>query len=332
MDNIYVADTNNYRVRKITSGVVTTVAGSNQVYIDGLISFSRFLLPWAIVTYSNIIYVGDQYAVRSILYVPNRVSGGSITANTNTLFTSVVQLGVNNGVSGYLNGSLVLQGSIVGQFVGTGNVVVGANFNPILLNANFFVGSIKEIIIYNTALNDTQRQSVEFYLNQKWIQSGWQASYAGKSNTTTQAITLQNNEMLINGNLYTSNITAATFTAQGGRSNGPNFGFYYGDGLYLTTSSDRRLKEHIRPIEHALEKVSSMQAVRYRLTRDPSQPFIGYVAQDLQPILPEVVRTDPNGWMSIQYANLPGLIIEAVKELKGKYEHIRSILSTSTSI
>ena len=266
-------------------------------------------------------------------YFSNTVIGSNLIAtNTNTIFTSVVQVGVYNGVNGYLNGVQTLQGSIFDGFTGIAPVNVGITYKNPVSYENAYNGSIQEVIIYNTVLTQSQRESVEFYLGQKWIQANWLPSYAGKCNTTTQAITLQNMSTIVNGNLYATNITAATFTAQNGRSGGPNFGFYYGNGQYVVTSSDRRLKEDIRPIQNALEKVSSMQAVRYRLYRDPSQQFIGYVAQDLEVILPEVVRTDSAGWKSIQYTNLPGLIIEAVKELKDKYDHLKLLLSTSTSI
>jgi hypothetical protein len=80
---------------------------------------------------------------------------------------------------------------------------------------------------------------------------------------------------------------------------------------------------------NALDKVNRMQAVRYRLYRNPSQLCIGYIAQDLEVILPEVVRTDAQGWKSIQYTNLPALIIEAVKELNEKYTQIKHLLSTT---
>jgi hypothetical protein len=73
-----------------------------------------------------------------------------------------------------------------------------------------------------------------------------------------------------------------------------------------------------------------MQAVRYRLYNNPSQIWIGYIAQDLEVILPEVVRTDEEGWKSVHYTNLPALIIEAVKELNEKYARIRYLLSNST--
>ena len=328
---VYVADTGNSKIRKIdTNSNVTTFAGSTSGSTDGLTSNAKFNQPYHVAIYSGILYIADtlSHTIRSIQYFSNTVIGSSVIAtNTNTLFTSVVQVGVYNGVNGYLNGVQTLQGSIFDGFTGIAPVNVGITYKNPVSYENAYNGSIQEVIIYNTALTQSQRQDVEAYLRAKWL-----PSYAGKCNTTTQAITLQNMSAIVNGNLYATNITAATFTAQNGRSGGPNFGFYYGNGQYVVTSSDRRLKEDIRPIQNALEKVSSMQAVRYRLYRDPSQQFIGYVAQDLEVILPEVVRTDSAGWKSIQYTNLPGLIIEAVKELKEKYDHLKLLLSTSTSI
>jgi len=329
--NVYVADFTNNKIRRIdTNSNVTTFAGSTSGSTDGLTSNARFNFPYGVANFSGILYIADTYShtIRSIQYLSDTVIGSNaITSNTNILFTSVVQVGVYNGVNGYLNGVQTLQGSIFSGFSGTGTITVGYTINPETFAYRYHEGSIQEVIIYNTVLSQSQRQDVEAYLRAKWL-----PSYAGKCNTTTQAITLQNMSTIVNGNLYATNITAATFTAQNGRSGGPNFGFYYGNGQYVVTSSDRRLKEDIRPIQNALEKVSSMQAVRYRLYRDPSQQFIGYVAQDLEVILPEVVRTDSAGWKSIQYTNLPGLIIEAVKELKDKYDHLKLLLSTSTSI
>ena len=332
---LYVTDVgnallSNNKIRKIdTSSNVTTFAGSTRGSSDGLALSAQFNSPNSVAIYSGIIYVSEFSRIRYTTYLSNTVIGSNtIVANTNTLFTSVVQVGAYNGVNGYLNGAQTLQGSIFDGFTGTGPVNIGITYNPAGFYQNAYDGSIQEVIVYNTALSTTDRQSVEAYLRAKWL-----PSYAGKCNTTTQAITLQNMSTIVSGNLYATNITAATFTAQSGRLNGsPNYGFYYGNGQYVTTISDRRLKEDIHPIQNALEKVSSMQAVRYRLYRDPSQQFIGYVAQDLEVILPEVVRTDSAGWKSIQYTNLPGLIIEAVKELKEKYDRVKLLLSTSTSI
>jgi DNA-binding beta-propeller fold protein YncE len=320
MNNLYVSETFNRSLRKIdTSGNVTTVVVPLGLYIPSFLTI-----------HSTTLYIVDSRSIKKINITPRPdfVIGGEVLPRCN-VFTSVVQMGVTNGTIGYLNGNQVLQGSILSPFQQPGVTCTGISSNPTLFNHHFrkFRGTLNEIIIYNTAFNTTQRQAVELYLQQKWIQT---SSYAGNSNTTTQRIGLKSNSIVINPNLYATTITAPTFTASMAKGGTASNGFFKGDSTKVTNISDRRLKYDIRPIENALEKVSSMQAVRYRLYRDPSQRWIGYVAQDLEVILPEVVRTDEQGWKSIQYSTLPALIIEAVKELNEKYEKIKYLLSTST--
>jgi len=59
---IYVADTQNHRIRKITpSGAVTTLAGSIQGFVDGAGTAARFSLPQGIVASpSGTVYVADS--------------------------------------------------------------------------------------------------------------------------------------------------------------------------------------------------------------------------------------------------------------------------------
>jgi hypothetical protein len=45
---------------------------------------------------------------------------------------------------------------------------------------------------------------------------------------------------------------------------------------------------------------------------------IGVVAQEVKPVLPEVVREDQAGQLSVAYGNITGLLIEAVKELTAR--------------
>jgi uncharacterized repeat protein (TIGR02543 family) len=62
-DNVYVADTGNHRIRKITSGgVVTTLAGSIQGYADGTFTTVQFSTPEGVAVDSagNNLYIADS--------------------------------------------------------------------------------------------------------------------------------------------------------------------------------------------------------------------------------------------------------------------------------
>lgn len=60
--NIYVADESNSRIRKITpSGVVSTIAGSNDGYADGTGTSARFFKPTGVaIDGSGNLYVADR--------------------------------------------------------------------------------------------------------------------------------------------------------------------------------------------------------------------------------------------------------------------------------
>jgi mucin-19 len=144
--------------------------------------------------------------------------------------------------------------------------------------------------------------------------------------TTTPFISLTPTTVNLTVNLYANSVTAATFTASSGTS-ASGLGYFFGDGTNVTTISDIRTKENIQPIEHALSTVRSLQAVEYTKIDDPSRRWLGYIAQDVEDSIPEIVtRSGEEEWRSIQYTNLPGLIIEAIKELKRKYERILALV------
>jgi hypothetical protein len=97
-------------------------------------------------------------------------------------------------------------------------------------------------------------------------------------------------------------LTGATFT---GVVTAPNF----------VSSSDARLKSDVETISEAVAIVSALRGVRF--TMDGTRQ-IGVIAQEVEAILPEVVRDNEAGQLSVAYGNIAGLLIEAVKELAAR--------------
>jgi hypothetical protein len=91
----------------------------------------------------------------------------------------------------------------------------------------------------------------------------------------------------------------------------------------FTWSSDKRLKTDIKKIENALDKLISLNGITYKTNTDENRKT-GLIAQEVNEVLPEAVLTDNNGFYSIAYGNLAGLIIEAIKELKTEIDLIKS--------
>jgi hypothetical protein len=79
----------------------------------------------------------------------------------------------------------------------------------------------------------------------------------------------------------------------------------------FTTSSDSRLKDNVKTLNNAVELVSSLRGVSY--DKDGRRQ-IGVIAQEIEQHLPEVVETGDDGFKSVAYGNVVGLLIEAIKE------------------
>jgi ABC-type Fe2+-enterobactin transport system substrate-binding protein len=93
----------------------------------------------------------------------------------------------------------------------------------------------------------------------------------------------------------------------------------------VTAFSDERLKSNITTIPDALSKVSEMRGVHY-VRDETGKDSSGVIAQELQKIAPELVLTaeDEMGTLSVNYGNITGYLIEAIKELKAEIEELKA--------
>lgn len=94
----------------------------------------------------------------------------------------------------------------------------------------------------------------------------------------------------------------------------------------LTQASDIRLKEEVEPLTGVLERVLKLTPIRYRF-RDglghPAGPRLGLSAQEVQPLFPELVRSDGEGYLAVAYSELSAVLVAAVREQQRALERAR---------
>ena len=93
-------------------------------------------------------------------------------------------------------------------------------------------------------------------------------------------------------------------------------------------TSDERLKDDIELITNPLEKINKLKGVSYRWNgKQDIYPVgnkdSGIIAQDVEAVLPELVQTNPNGYLGVKHDRLVGLLIEGIKEQQQQIDELK---------
>ena len=92
----------------------------------------------------------------------------------------------------------------------------------------------------------------------------------------------------------------------------------------VTAYSDERLKEEIKVIGNAVDKVKELRGVTYK-HKEEGDYRTGVIAQEVEKVLPEaVIHNEDSGMLSVAYGNMVGLLIEAIKELKTEVDDLKT--------
>jgi len=98
-----------------------------------------------------------------------------------------------------------------------------------------------------------------------------------------------------------------------------------------TVPSDERLKHDIKKIDNALDKVSQINGYTFTYNNKDGKQSAGVIAQEIEKVLPSAVdnkslvfhsESDVE-YKTVQYDQLHGLLIEAIKELKAEIEELK---------
>ena len=101
-------------------------------------------------------------------------------------------------------------------------------------------------------------------------------------------------------------------------------------GTTYNTTSDLRLKDNIEPIADATEKLMSMKPVTHTWIADPDADAVfGFIAQEMQEIVPEAVSGDPDGeeMMSMDYGRITPVLVAALQEATNEIKALKQRVS-----
>ena len=86
-------------------------------------------------------------------------------------------------------------------------------------------------------------------------------------------------------------------------------------GTTAAVASDRRVKENIKPMANALDKVKQLKGYSYNYTfNEEDNKNGGVIAQELERVMPEAV-SEQQGVKFVRYDAVVALLVEAVNEL-----------------
>ena len=90
--------------------------------------------------------------------------------------------------------------------------------------------------------------------------------------------------------------------------------------------SDISLKENIKPVENALDKIEKLNAVTFDWKKSDSilqlKEDYGFIAQEVEKVIPEIVRTNDDDKKAINYNGITSVLVKAIQELTAKVERL----------
>ena len=213
--------------------------------------------------------------------------------------------------------------------------------------------SVNPLVLSGVALSAVAAISAVNTLSAKWIY-GWDnlrfmAGQSIKANyNTALGVTGSGSDLVVGGpypqfvgNTGSTGLTAISLSAGNGMSllSGGKYLTFALNGTYrgnftLTgdlsasgdviayATSDERLKDNVKPIPSALDKIDKITGVTFDWNVDLQSTYtghdVGVLAQEIEAVLPEAVVTRADGYKAVKYEKIVPLLIQAIKELKAE--------------
>lgn len=301
----------------------------------------------------NLILVGGSGGVTSGQGGSTLIFGGSPQGTNQTGGAAYIYGGSPTGTGS--GGPALLQGgglnttgasggdaSLVGGYTGSGN----AGDAVIDGGRGYQAGGVPGDVRIRPGVNSTDvTQGAIFFEaisgsvppDVRWKNGSYYVALKAPSLTANRTWILPNDDpSTASGKFLTTNssgnLSFSTVTATGDTSPTPNTlaqrdasGDLY--AVNFVSSSDETLKKDIRPIENALDIVNNLEGKRFKFINNEREQ-VGFIAQQIEKVLPEVVETGADGRKFVGYANITAVLAEAIKEQNKKIEELQQLVKS----
>lgn len=225
---------------------------------------------------------------------------------SNQEWNSLVMMDINNDSGNGWAGNINIGGP------NWGNFYIGAQNNPDLPYMRLLGTENHEAMVLGCT-DDAEERAFIILRNK---QTGDEMSVTSNAIGGNAPLNLQSGVNISNGAVVNGTLEV--------------YGDIVGSGTF--GYSDRRLKTNIESVGlKALEKVQLIEGVSYnwRVEEFPERNFssdkqIGLIAQELEAQFPELVKTNADGYKSVNYNGFTAVLLEAVKELNTKVEKLEA--------
>jgi hypothetical protein len=147
----------------------------------------------------------------------------------------------------------------------------------------------------------------------KIYRNGWKSLFTLNSTTVDMSI---DDVSGVTGTIATLNSTNITASAQVAGATGAFTSVAATNDIEaanFNTTSDVRLKDNIENIDNAYDIMNAIRGVSYTMG---TKPQVGVIAQEVEAVLPEVVTQNSQGYKTVAYGNMVGVLIEYTKDLE----------------
>ncbi len=246
----------------------------------------------------------------------NNTFVGKNTGVKNTFGSDNTFVGIDTGINNTIGTNNTMMGSSAGQSntSGSHNIYIGRN-----AGRQNSAGEFNVYLGYNSGYHNTGDNNL--FLGYK----------AGEFETGSNMLHIANSatSSLIKGD-FTNQWLAVSNKLGIGKDNPSEALDVAGNGIanQWLTYSDERLKNDIKIIKGAMDKVAMLEGITYKLNANQADNRnYGVSAQRIKEIVPDLVQEDNNGLLSVNYDGLIPLLIEALKEKDQEIKTIRSELN-----